>query len=647
MDFFAAQEQSRRRTRWLVIAYLIATVAVVAAVTAIFSTVWLWSEISPIRPDAAWLSNRWQSLALIAAGTLAVIGLASLFRIFSLRGGGSRVAHDLGGTSVSPDTSDPLRRRLRNVVEEMAIASGVPVPEIFVLEQEAAINAFAAGYQAEDAAVAVTRGALEQLNRDELQGVIGHEFSHILNGDMRLNIRMLGPLFGIMIIGFVGRSIMHNSRLGRSAGSGSSSRGNGLVFIIALGLVIVGWVGVAAARIIKASVSRQREFLADASAVQFTRNPPGLAGALKKIGGLKDQSYLRRADSEEINHMLFASGAGLAGLFATHPPLGTRIERLDPSFTGSFVEAHSTAAEHGSAAGIAGIAAAQAHDDTSFGLDAEDVPAQAGNPDAGQIAAAHSLHRSIPPGIYQAAHDDEDSLLMALALVLHPDAKLREAQLHYLGQQLGPTRAANVAALQADIGGLGSHYRLPLLDLAFPAIKRRPDTQLEFLLKLVNHLVRIDNQIELFEYCLSRILDESLRRAQAPSYRAPRIREKVTAHGLRTAVLDLFAVLARHGHEDLNTAQAAYAAGLKNLGLASAGSLDEQARSDWQKSLDKALPVLARLRAKDRRRLVAALAVTASHDARITIAESELLRVVCAVVDCPLPPLYADDEAVA
>ncbi len=644
MDFFAAQEQSRRRTRLLVFFYLLATLAVAAAVTAIFTGVWLWAEISPIEPDAAWLENRWRTLLGVALGTMALIALASLFRILTLRGGGARVARELGGSPVAPDTSDPLRRRLRNVVEEMAIASGVPVPEIYVLEQEAGINAFAAGYLPEDAVIAVTRGTLEQLDRDELQGVIGHEFSHVLNGDMRLNVRMLGPLFGIMVIGLIGRTLLRNLRLQRSISSTSRSRGSVPVVIVALGLAVVGWVGMLAARLIKAGVSRQREYLADASAVQFTRQPLGLSGALKKIGRLSEKSYFARADSEEVNHMLFASGQRLSGLFATHPPLLDRIQRLEPGFDGDLAQQMDDPAQATSRL-PAGVSAAAADAGHRFALDAEGVPGQAGNPDASQVAAAHGLHRSIPPALYSAAHSDDQSLLLVLALVLHNDRVLRDAQLSLLGQQLGPMRAADIAELNAAVRQLGPQFRLPLLDLAFPAIKQRPAGQLQFLVELTQQLIHSDQRVELFEYCLASILKTGLFRAQSPGRRS--VQRRQGQQKSRDALLDLFAIFARHGHLDPATAQAAFSAGIRKLGSNIDATAEDALRGqqDWQSSLDQALLVLTGLRPEDRRRVVTGLAQTASHDGQITIAESELLRVVCAVLDCPLPPLYAANRS--
>src|SRR6478609_3338798 len=318
MNFFERQAAARRNSSRLVLLFALAVVGIVCAVD-----------------FAAWLAfgigTRGESgsaaplLFVCSVLTLGVIGLGSLYRIASLRGGGETVALQMGGTPIPADTTDFNLRRLRNVVEEIAIASGVPVPKIFVLEHEAAINAFAAGYSPSDAVIAVTRGALDRLNRDELQGVIAHEFSHVLNGDMRLNIRLMGVLFGILMLALIGRKILLNGRFSRSKDAAP-------VMFIALALVIIGYVGMFFGRLIKAGLSRQREYLADASAVQFTRQTQGLAGALKKLAGLPEGSKLGNSDAEEVSHMLFGQGLRLSSMMATHPPLMERIQALDPSF---------------------------------------------------------------------------------------------------------------------------------------------------------------------------------------------------------------------------------------------------------------------------------------------------------------------------
>ena len=292
MNFFERQAAARRASTWLVVLFALAVLGIVLAVDA--AAYFFYGGLQGKQPGEVGAL-----LVSCALATFAVIGLGSLYRIATLRGGGEAVALQMGGTPVPADTADFNLRRLHNVVEEIAIASGVPMPRLYVLEHEQAINAFAAGYTPSDAAVAVTRGALDRLNRDELQGVIAHEFSHILNGDMRLNIRLMGILFGILMLAIIGRKVL------QFGGRGRDSRGAAAILMAALVAMIVGYIGLFFARMIKAGVSRTRESLADASAVQFTRQTQGLAGALKKIAGIAEGSKLNdRADAEEASHML-------------------------------------------------------------------------------------------------------------------------------------------------------------------------------------------------------------------------------------------------------------------------------------------------------------------------------------------------------
>jgi Zn-dependent protease with chaperone function len=327
VNFFEHQDRARKQSRRLILAFIAAVVAIVVAVDGILLAVATMSIGEPHVPGLPIRERIAANQPLLIAGaavTLGVIFLASLFKTLILRSGGGQVARQLGGTLVESGSRDAKRRRLRNVVEEIALASGVPVPEIYVLERESGINAFAAGYTPSDAAIAVTRGALDKLDRDELQGVIAHEFSHILNGDMRINIRLMGMLFGILLLALIGRRVLMHARFGRSDRNGAA------VMLVALGLMAVGYVGLFFGRWIKAGVSRQREYLADASAVQFTRDPTGIGGALKKIAIYAEGSQLA-ADTEEIGHMLFGSGQR-ATIFSTHPPLHERIRRIDPAF---------------------------------------------------------------------------------------------------------------------------------------------------------------------------------------------------------------------------------------------------------------------------------------------------------------------------
>lgn len=324
MNFFEHQDKARNQTRKLVVLFTLAVVAIMVSVNLVLLAVFAYSNTEAMATQPSVLSREFlmshlDVMLLISLLTGGLIGMASLIRSQKLKAGGSVVARQLGGTPVEPETRDPLKRRLRNVVEEIAIASGVPVPDIYVLEEESGINAFAAGYSTSDAAVAVTRGTLETLNRDELQGVIAHEFSHIHNGDMRLNIRLMGILFGILALTIVGRILMYSGHGGRGR------KGGGGVVFAGLAIMLIGYIGVFFGRWIKASVSRQREYLADASAVQFTRQPQGIGGALKKIAAAQAGSKLE-ADTEEVGHMLFASGLA-SRMMATHPPIIEQIGR--------------------------------------------------------------------------------------------------------------------------------------------------------------------------------------------------------------------------------------------------------------------------------------------------------------------------------
>jgi Zn-dependent protease with chaperone function len=363
-NFFEHQDQARRNTRWLITFMALGVAAMGCSIYALlyFAQAWAVTRGELAQPAPGVDS---ELLGLCLGGTLVLVLCASAYRILSLRGGGARVAEMLGGRLISGNPEGVLEQRFVNVVEEMAIASGVPVPQVFVLDDEAGINAFAAGFSVDDAAIAATRGCLEKLSRQELQGVVAHEFSHVLNGDMRLNVRLMGIVFGIVSLAVIGRLMMRivgNSRITSSRGR---KNGNGVaaaIFLFGLGIFLIGTLGELFGKLIKAAVSRQREFLADASAVQFTRNPEGIAGALKKIGGYSEGATVTSGAAEEASHLFFGdihARSFLSGLFGTHPPLSDRISRIDPSWNGTMAELADGVAEPEelAVAGMAGMSA--------------------------------------------------------------------------------------------------------------------------------------------------------------------------------------------------------------------------------------------------------------------------------------------------
>lgn len=647
MNFFEAQDRARRASRWLVVVYLLATALIVAGVTLVVAAaLYTSSTVTIVTEPGAFL--RQQAPVLVAAAvvtTLFIVG-ATLYRTVALSAGGGRVAADMGGTLVPADIEDPLRRRLRNVVEEMSIASGVPVPDIYVLEQESGINAFAAGYSPADAAVAVTRGALELLDRDELQGVIAHEFSHILNGDMRLNIRMMGVLFGIMALGLIGRVVLRGGHRTRYV-SGRRGKGSGAIVIIGLGLVVLGAIGVFFARLIKAAVSRQREALADASAVQFTRQTRGIADALKKIGGYSGGSLITAVDPEEVSHMLFGAGSRLGGLFATHPPLAVRIRALDPSFDESRYPrvdrqtAERTREAAAAESPVAGFTAALA------GGGAIPVPERlsdsVGRPDNEHVDYAARIRLTLPESLYAAAHSADFAWLLTLALLLDRSGRVSERQLALLEEQLGARRARIVRGYFRDLVQTGAEYRLPLLEIVFPALKQRPAAQVSYLLDLVRRLIEIDGERDLYEFCFYRTLSRNLDQATSPGRRerATRPRRK----DVRLAAVTLIRVLAEHGHDDHARRERAFRAGLDAFGAWAADIAFDSDADTPIRALDEALDLLLVLNADGRAKLLDALSAVAAEDGRLAVPEAELLRAVCASLDCPLPPILVRSDA--
>jgi len=281
MDFFGHQERARRHTSWLVALYALAVGCIIVAVYLVFAVA-LAANGDGDTPSSLWDPTLFAGVAVAIS---ALVFAGSFFKTMQLSKGGSVVATSLGGRLVAPNTRNGDERKLLNVVEEMALAAGIAVPQVYLLDGESGINAFAAGFSPRDAVIGVTRGCVETLTRDELQGVIAHEFSHIVNGDMRLNIRLMGILFGILMLTIVGRVLLRTAYFsgGGSSRGGKKQGGNPLPFI-GLALMIIGYIGVFFANLIKSAISRQREYFSDASAVQYTRNPSGISGALKKIG---------------------------------------------------------------------------------------------------------------------------------------------------------------------------------------------------------------------------------------------------------------------------------------------------------------------------------------------------------------------------
>jgi Zn-dependent protease with chaperone function len=634
MDFFAQQARVRGGSRRLVALFVLAVIAIVAAIDAV-----VWISMGHHSVDGEPPASNLSLLVISSVAVLGGIGLGSLFRIISLSGGGKTVAESVGAVSVPPDTRDPQLRQLRNVIEEVAIAAGVPVPDIYLMEEEPGINAFAAGYSASDAAVCVTRGCLDHLSRDELQGVIAHEFSHVLNGDMRLNIRLMGLLFGILVLAIVGRKVIW-------FGSGRSSRrdgGGGQVWMIGLALIVVGYIGYFFARLIQAAVARSRESLADASAVQFTRQTDGIAGALKKIAILSEGSELQVANRQEVAHMLFGEAGKFNALFATHPPLLQRIRALEPGFREEELTQLAVSLQRAAAAPpVAASANKPADPQGAPGVVLPPVlPAVPGLAVvAGGLAAAPrfqraaALHQAMPATLTMAVQQPESALVVVLALATSMDAELQPMQRRIVADALGDDVQQAVWTMAGELARLPPIARLPLAALAFPALKQLQEGRQQTLLGTLDALVRADGKVDLNEYCLARLLRMQLQEARQPRRTPIDGLKKLPA--CRESVILLCAIVAAGGCSDEASARRAWLLAMQHAFPGEAIEWSPPPAA-WQAPFERALDDLDGLMPVAKELLIQSLLAAINADGQVSVEEAELLRVICASLHCPVP----------
>ncbi len=641
MNFFESQDVARKQTGRLIVLFALAVLAIMCMVYLVVAGVIVYLGGREFTAGRLNLFHP-QLLAYIGLGTLTIVGLGSVYKIIELRsGGGKAVAEALGGRLVLSNTTVHAERRLLNVVEEMAIASGTPVPPVYILEEDG-INAFAAGYSPADAVVAVTRGCVEQLSRDELQGVVAHEFSHVFNGDMRLNIRLMGLLHGILIIGMIGyfllRSIGSSTRHARRSSRGKGDGGILLVLALGAGLMIVGYTGTFFGKLIKAAVSRQREFLADASAVQFTRNPSGIAGALKRIGGFSRGSRLEHPNAEQASHMFFSQGFAtwFGNFFATHPPLAERIRRIEPDWSGEFAKG-----EPAQAKPVKQDAYGQAVP-AAFVGEAKPVIGRIGRPSEAHIQYAGQVLNDLPAPLVAAARDPYSVRAVVYALLINRQADIRNHQIEWLAQYATPDVYQTTLKLLPLLEGLKNSDRLPLIDLTLPALKQMSSDQYKAFKRNFLALVEADRKIELFEWMLQRLvlrnLEAHFTRGAAPPramyYALPRLRGHLEI---------LLSSLAYVGQKDIEKARTAFEAGLAFLELTDI-SLCPKDRCDL-KALDTALDELARLSPPLKLKVLKASAACINADNRITDAEAELFRAAADALGCPVPPLIPSHPA--
>jgi Zn-dependent protease with chaperone function len=596
MDFFESQARAHRKTRWLLIYFVLAVVGIILTLQILAA--WATGE-SFFDPSL---------FGLVSLGVIAVVAAGAMYRIAELsHGGGGVVAQMLGGRELAPHTTDLREQQLRNVVEEMALASGVPVPDIYVLDDERAINAFAAGNTPGDAVVAVTRGTLEGLTRDQLQGVVAHEFSHILNGDMRLNLRLMGVLNGILLLAILGRIVFEIGA--RTGGSSRDSDGKAKVpfFLVGAALWLVGSIGVFFANLIKAAVSRQREFLADASAVQFTRNPDGIAGALWKIG--KAGSKLESARANEASHLFFGNGLGesFSSLFATHPPINERIRAIAPGFDPATVAVASQTPS----------------------------PQPATRPTRDNTVLAGAMLAAMPAFAREGAHETASAVPLIYALLLSADPETRERQL--AGIALSPEQRAEITR---DLGRKDEITdALAMVDLCLPALRKLSPPQYATFRENVRKLIACDGKVDLFEFVLHQALvrhvDHFFTKTTGPTvrYRSP--------VPLLPDLAIVLSALATYSDDDAALRDAAFQAGVAALLLKPGAFPMQRAQTVDFPAVETALERLAEADPPTKQKILQACTAAVQHDGVVRPREAAMLRAVADVLGCPMPTLTA------
>ena len=628
--FFEHQAEARRNTRWLLLGML---GAVLGTGLGLYCVVVALEQFHTSGQrvfgyELGW----WQPRLLLACviGTAVVVFVASAFRMLSLRGGGARVAERLGGRLVSGQPRDLLEKRLLNVVEEMGIASGVPVPQVFVLDSEQGINAFAAGFSLDDAAIAVTRGALEKLTRAELQGVIAHEYSHVLNGDMRLNTRLIGAVFGILCIGLCGRALMRAASRGRISTSRRNS-GPGYLFAVGLGVFLVGWFGEMLGKLIKAAVSRQREFLADASAVQFTRDPSAVAGALKKIGGHGSGAAVEAPAAEEASHLFFGDLTQRLfahSWFATHPPLTERIQRLEPSFQGEFVETASGIAEP---AEPLAWAAAPVRAAAQIGVGS--ILQHIGQPTRDALEESRRRLAQLPDALREAASNPFSACALVYGLWLTESPEQQRVQLGRIAACSGSELQTEAARWAGAVAALDLSARLSLVELAAPALRQLSAEQRLRFVRTIDALTLADQRRSLFEEVVGSMLSERMLGERDARARA-RVRHRRLG-SVRSELELVISLLAHAGASDAAGAEQSFAAARARL-----PGVQLKLLAASEHLINGLGPALAELRALTPE-LAAQLVEACAHgilaDRRVSADETALLRAVCDALRCPLP----------
>lgn len=645
MDFFGQQDRAKTNTKKLVALFCFAVAAIIGAIFALLSFL---AEGRSEFKSIAWTPEFALQISLFVG---ILVGLSSLVRISQLKGGGKVIAEALGGRKINHQTQSPNHRRILNVVSEMAIASGTPVPPVYLMKEDG-INAFAAGFSPSDAVIGITQGCSEKLSRDQLQGVVAHEFSHILNGDMRLNIRLTGIIYGITCLSDIGRGLMratrHSSRRNSKGNDGAAA-----IALAGMAFFLIGLIGSYFGSLIRAAVSRQREFLADAAAVQFTRNPAGIAGALKRIGGFTKGSGIKHSATSEFSHLFFTSA--LSSHFATHPPLEDRITRLDPHWKYKYPKTDQIQEE--ADALVEGISPLEAtasfsgsdpkssaselppDSETSQKPSKENLKAALDLPGEKEVKQAVHLLSSLPPELLGLAREPHGACSVVSGVLLHPKDSVRERQVSIL-QSLGEAGVPEESLhAKPRLDPLTCEQKLALLEECMGSLNQLSDLQLKKFRKLTEELINADNQVDLFEWTLHKIIEDFMIRKLSPH--TP-LHGNVSLRRRLPECSTALGALAHFGQENEDPLPA-YEKGFRALNRKRPVSLPPLKKCGLEQ-LDKALVRLTQMTPLAKRSFFEACLKTIEYDGKKTGIELQILRGLAAALSCPLRLFKISDQ---
>lgn len=650
MNFYEAQDDARKKTKWLVVYFILAVLGVVTALYSVYGF-YMMSQGGYSYDSAGNLVQRggrwWDLQAFLTIGgiTTAVILTGNIFKSLQLAGGGEAVARDVGARPVDPHTTNFDEKRLINVVEEMAIASGVPTPQVWIMDEEPGINAFAAGTEPGNAVIGVTRGCVQHLNRSELQGVVAHEFSHILNGDMKMNMRLIGWLFGIMMLSLLGQMLLNSLRFVRIRSNSRDNNSGGIVLAmlaVGIALLVIGSIGVFFARMIQAAISRQREYLADASAVEFTRDPAGIAGALKKIGGQEYRGDISNAKAGEASHMFFADAGMFSYGFDTHPPLDVRIKTIEKEWDGKFDRvklkpvAHDLDGRFHAGGESYAMSSLAGNDQAVLNVKRQEWDS-VGESSQQNLEVGRSIKAGLLDAWIEACHDREYAQALVFGLLLAEDDELRDGEISFLEKTAGAEAVKLAVRWHDTLKGIHSSKKIALIDLSIPTLRRLTAPEYERFIEITRWLIASDGSVNIFEFMLQKMVERHL-----ASYYERKGNVKVKYRKLSqvqyeaNVLLTTMAGIGANSHESI---QQAYQNAVSGLGYELGDDISLLPPEECGlKQVDQALEKIDRATPLVKKQLVHACGIAVMNDGILENNEAEMLRAVADSIGCSIPP---------